>query len=226
MNTQINITENGTTTLATAGKYCDRNIDVNVEVDSFDADGFVQGTIEGEFVSDKVTSLRLGAFANCPNLTYVSLPNCTTFNGFRQFSGCRKITALELPKLETIPDGNQNFTYMEAVTEISLPSLTKINGSASTFANCLNVRKINMPRLSGSTIGGSCFDNEYRLATLVLGGDTLNPLAHTSAFRNAGASVTGGLKIYVPDDLVDSYKIATNWTAFADKIKPMSELEE
>lgn len=31
-NTQISITENGTKTLATAGKYCDRNIDVNVAV--------------------------------------------------------------------------------------------------------------------------------------------------------------------------------------------------
>jgi hypothetical protein len=31
-NTQVNITANGTTTLATAGKYCDRNIDVNVAV--------------------------------------------------------------------------------------------------------------------------------------------------------------------------------------------------
>lgn len=31
-NTQINIAANGTTTLATAGKYCDRNIDVNVDV--------------------------------------------------------------------------------------------------------------------------------------------------------------------------------------------------
>ena len=31
-NTQINIAENGTTTLATAGKYCDKNIDVNVAV--------------------------------------------------------------------------------------------------------------------------------------------------------------------------------------------------
>lgn len=31
-NTQIDIITNGTTTLATAGKYCDRNIDVNVEV--------------------------------------------------------------------------------------------------------------------------------------------------------------------------------------------------
>lgn len=31
-NTQINITANGTKTLATAGKYCARNIDVNVNV--------------------------------------------------------------------------------------------------------------------------------------------------------------------------------------------------
>ena len=32
MSWQFNITENGTTTLATAGKYCDRNIDINVDV--------------------------------------------------------------------------------------------------------------------------------------------------------------------------------------------------
>ena len=32
-NTQVSISKNGKTTLATAGKYCDRNIDVNVDVD-------------------------------------------------------------------------------------------------------------------------------------------------------------------------------------------------
>lgn len=31
-NTQIDVTSNGTITLATAGKYCDRNIDINVDV--------------------------------------------------------------------------------------------------------------------------------------------------------------------------------------------------
>lgn len=29
--------------------------------------------------------------------------------------------------------------------------------------------------------------------------------------------------IYVPDELVDTYKTQTNWTAFADKIFPLSE---
>ena len=35
-NTQIDITDNGTKTLLTAGKYCDRNIDVVVNVPSLD----------------------------------------------------------------------------------------------------------------------------------------------------------------------------------------------
>lgn len=35
-NHKIDITKNGKTTLATAGKYCDRNVDVNVNVPSLD----------------------------------------------------------------------------------------------------------------------------------------------------------------------------------------------
>lgn len=40
-NTQVNVTQNGTTTLATAGKYCDRNIDVNVSVPTNEPTQFV-----------------------------------------------------------------------------------------------------------------------------------------------------------------------------------------
>jgi hypothetical protein len=31
------------------------------------------------------------------------------------------------------------------------------------------------------------------------------------------------VNIYVPDNLVDQYKVATNWIAVADRIKPLSE---
>ena len=31
---------------------------------------------------------------------------------------------------------------------------------------------------------------------------------------------------YVPDDLVDDYKAATNWNAYANQIKPLSEYVE
>ena len=42
-NIQIPITENGTVTLATAGKYCDRNIDVNVNVAGGTSDRYEEG---------------------------------------------------------------------------------------------------------------------------------------------------------------------------------------
>jgi hypothetical protein len=45
-NTQITITENGTKTLKTAGKYCDRDIDVNVNVASGSGGITPTGTIE------------------------------------------------------------------------------------------------------------------------------------------------------------------------------------
>ena len=34
------------------------------------------------------------------------------------------------------------------------------------------------------------------------------------------------LYFYVPDDLVEDYKAATNWSAYADQIKPVSELSD
>ena len=197
---------------------------IPMDISSVSVQALLDGSISGEYFGDKIIGLKMGAFAQCTNLTYVSLPNCTTFSGFRQFSGCSKITAINLPNLATISDGNQSFSHMVGVGEISLPSLTKISGSNATFTNCQNVKKIKLPLLSGSTIGGSCFDNCYWLDTLVLGGDTLNPLANTNAFRNAGIH-GNGLSVYVPDNLVDTYKTATNWTAYADKIKPMSALE-
>ncbi len=218
MNTQIDITKNGTTTLATAGKYCDRNIDVNVDALA----DFVQGTMTGEYVSDKVTSLKMAAFAQCQNLRKVSLPNCVNFAAFRTFFGCSNIRTLDLRKLETIADGTNTFGQMGKLQEISLPELVSVSAFNAMFDNCWEVKKINLAKLGGVTIGANSFKGCYALKTLVLGGSTLNPLGNTNAFSDVNAD----LSIYVPDNLVASYKSATNWTAYADKIKPISELEE
>ena len=37
---------------------------------------------------------------------------------------------------------------------------------------------------------------------------------------------TSELKIYVPDSAIEAYKIATNWSAYKDKIVGWSELTE
>ena len=185
----------------------------------------VQGTIEGEFVSDKVTRLKYCAFMDCTKLTKISLPNCTEID-YRSFYNCSKVEELYLPNLTTIlNDSNSMFGYMGALKEIGFPKLTTAPSLDNSFANCSSVTKINLPNLGATSIKRSCFANCYALHTLILGGE-FKTLESTVAFNNTGNAAEKPFCIYVPDNLVDSYKTATNWSAFADKIKPMSELEE
>lgn len=227
MNTQINITQNGTTTLATAGKYCDRNIDVNVEVAGttvMDADGILDGSFSGEYFSDKLTFLKPRAFAEMENVTSISLPNCTTLEGESTFNNASSLTNVYLPNLTTMANGKYTFTRTK-LTEVDLPSLTTVFDFTGTFYTATLIKKINLPQLSGITIGSSAFNGAQKLTTLALGGSELNPLDNTNAFSNTPIAKGTGY-IYVPDALVDSYKSATNWVTFADQIKPISELEE
>jgi hypothetical protein len=223
MNTQIDITENKTTTLATAGLYCDRDIDVNVMISHT---GCFDGTISGEYVDNELTTLKYCAFHSCINLTKISLPNCVTAN-YRAFYTCANVEEMYLPKLTTIlTDGSSFFAYCSKLKELDLPNLTTIaSGMDSVFSNCSELTRINLPNLGEATIKRYCFANCYKLHTLILGGP-FKALDNTNAFNWAGSQAEKSLSIYVPDDLVNTYKTATNWVSYASKIKPMSELEE
>lgn len=222
MNTQVNVDKSGTTTLATAGKYCDRDIDINVAVS---LTPWFDGTVSGEYVDSKITTLKSAAFADCNNLTKVSLPNCTAFTGNigRYFYNCNAIVTLELPQLQIIEDGNYTFYGLENIERIDLPELTTIAANfGGTFWNCKKAKVINLPKLSNSSISTFAFRYCFALEKLILGGDVLNPLTNSNAFNNGNNNFT----IYVNDNLVEDYKKATNWNAFASRIKGISELED
>lgn len=221
---EVNITENGTTTLATAGKYCDRNIDVNVEVSSEvlnDADSILDGSFSGTYISDKITSLKTRAFEQLQNVTNISLPNCTTFLGERTFRAATNLKSVYLPNLTTIQNAAYTFS-LTSLTELELPNLTSVTGTA-LCNNATVLKTVKLPKLS-SSIDSSWFGSTA-LSILILGSNELNPLSNINAFANTPISSGTGY-IYVPDDLVESYKIATNWSTYADQIKPISELEE
>ena len=248
-NIQIDVTENGTTTLATAGKYCDRNIDVNVNVEDsgmavFEA--LAQGTIEGDYTSDKVTSLRNYAFSNCPNLTSISFPNCTTI-GTYSFYSCTNLESvnlpmcttirgsnafnvsglktISLPNLTTITNGNRTLAECDELEEVNMPKLTSVKDTTRMFATDKKLKKVSFLSLSGCTISANTFYICNSLRTIILGGSALNPLENVNAFSNTPIANGTGY-IYVPDNLVEEYKQATNWSNFASQIKRISELEE
>ena len=154
------------------------------------------GTINGEYIDDEIKYLRYGAFADCKNITKVSLPSCEEFGG------------------------NYVFYNMVDVTEFSLPKV-KRGSFGATFMGCSSVTKIDLSGLGGAEIGAQCFRNCPNLQTVILGGNTMNTLANTNALLGTPTTMS----IYVPDDLVDDYKANSTWASYVSRIKPRSALE-
>ena len=68
------------------------------------------------------------------------------------------------------------------------------------------------------------FANCTALKALVLRSTTVCALENTLAFNGCplGTTATGSY-IYVPADLVESYKAATNWSSFASKFRALED---
>ena len=128
------------------------------------------------------------------DLTTINLPECTSIGG-RAFHYCTNLTTVNLPECTSI--GEYAFYNCTSLTTVNLPKCTSIR--SYTFSSCTN------------------------LTTVILSNNQVVTLMHPSAFNNSAISTRAGY-IYVPDNLVDSYKTATNWSSYANQIKPLSEL--
>ena len=125
------------------------------------------------------------------------------------FYNCSALTSVSLPAATSI--GSNAFGVCRALTSVSFPAATSIGNYA--FGTCSALTSVSLP--AATSIGGYAFYNCSKLTTLYIGteSDTVCTLSSTNAIPS---SVTD---IYVPEALVDSYKTATNWSSFADKIK-------
>lgn len=104
---------------------------------------------------------------------------------------------------------------------IRLAGLTTLNGYA--ISSCTAVHTIEFAILTKMV--GVCFNGLTALETLIIRTPSVCSLANASALsRTKIESGTG--YIYVPDNLVDSYKGATNWSTYANQILPLSSLED
>ena len=173
-----------------------------------------------EAIFPKATKVGYYAF-NGGQMTIIDFPLLTSTSN-SEFRYCRHLVTINLPQLKNI--GNNTFDGDEQLTTVVFPEVTEISGWA--FNKCLNLETVDLPK--AKRVGGSeVFYYCPKLTTLILRANEVATLGSSNVFNYTPikTSTTEGF-IYVPDNLVDSYKSATNWSAYASKIKGLSELGE
>lgn len=108
-----------------------------------------------------------------------------------------------------------------ALDDASFVSSNKI--PSYCFHGCTNLKKADIKTYG---VSSSAFNGASKLTTLIIRNeDRVVTLSSTSAFDSTPIKNGSGF-IYVPDNLIEQYKAATNWSVFADNIKGISEYKE
>lgn len=135
------------------------------------------------------------------------------------FRDTNKLTKAEFHNLTKF--ASSNIFRNSAIQEGIFPKL--INTVTSDFENS-NIKRVDFGALK--TLANWSFYGATKLEALIIRTPSVCALETTGAF--AGSTVTNGGTgfVYVPRDLVESYKTATNWTAVADQIRAIEDYPE
>ncbi len=185
-----------------------------------------------------VTYLGETAFAGCTKLKEVVLPPSLDYMGQYQFQNCSSLTSITIPKnltdinygsfmscsnlqsVEMSDDitciGSQVFYYCKNLKSIKLPAnLQRIESNAFYYTG---LEEIDIPA-SVNYISNRAFWGCNNLTKVVLR-SSMVVSADSSIF-----STNRKLKIYVNDDLYDSYKQSYPWSEYSSNIYKISEME-
>ena len=134
------------------------------------------------------------------------------------FRGCEKLHRVSLPNCIAIEDaGFQNC----GLTDVYMPKLETVGNTA--FGWC-SLEQITL--YSVKTMAARAFYYCTKLKTLIIRqSELVVPLGNTDAFN--GTPIKSGTGyIYVPKNLVDSYKTAANWSTYANQIRAIEDYPE
>lgn len=151
-------------------------------------------------------------FQNCASLEHVTFPDDTTTCGSDILRACSSLKTVSFPKKIKAIDA-ASFLGDTLLQKIRLPeAMTTI--SSNTFYQCYALTEIPIPA-SVASISGSAFMYAYGVRVYDFSKHTAVPtLANTNAFTG----IAKDCEIRVPASLVDTWKAATNWATYADRI--------
>jgi hypothetical protein len=203
-------------------------VSVNLPSDTDTIDGIIDGTLTS-LRNDTVTAVGERALSY-RKFVSIDLPNVTRIEQYA-ISDCQNLTTLNLPSVTFLNDESLSYDY--SLQTISLPSATYIGGRV--FQRCRKLDYCDLPL--ATQIQTQAFKDCYSLKTLIVRSTSVCNLLSTTAFDGC-CHILGtvkatynpeGLKdgyIYVPKNLIEQYKVATNWATYADQFRAIEDYPE
>lgn len=174
-----------------------------------------------------VSNLKISdlAFTNCQSLSVINIISAISYLGRGAFSGVQLSGVVNFENLIEIGPYALRYTNVTKVifpAIITLPAFSNYDG---IFSYC--------PHLVLVDIGENCTgigDRSFGRGVGTQGID-ITLIVRASTPPSLGGPLIGVVSanigsIFVPDASVEAYKQATNWSLYADVIKPLSEYTE
>ncbi len=234
---ELPITENGVYDVT---NYASANVNVPSVQDTTIEDGLINHTLS-TYSNDRVSYIGYGTFYRSINLTSISFPNVIEVGDYA-FWGCTKLASIDIPKLqiagsysfngnsvinwvlpELITAESYAFSSMSACKTITAPKLVTVGANCFRGASGSKLQRVDLGAVE--TLGNNALYSNSNLDTLIIRTNKVCTLGNATALSLSKIEKKTGY-IYVPDELVEEYKVATNWSSFASQIKGISELGE
>jgi hypothetical protein len=144
--------------------------------------------------NNTVIGIGSNAFADCYNLTSVTIPNGVTTIEARTFLSCPRLASITIPNSVT-SIGEHAFTKCTSLASVTIPdSVTSIGERA--FQECTSLASVTIPN-SVTSIGVEAFNSCDRLTSVTFQG--------TIAANNLGGVSFNFFHSPFPGDLRDKY---------------------
>lgn len=209
-----NLNTNSVTNMRNMFSYCQKLSSLNIS----------------NFNTSNVTSMN-GMFTNCWLLESLNLSNFNTSNVEdmgNMFSTCRVLTTLDLSGFVTTKVTSMyqmfNGCYELATLNMSNFNTSNVTNMTYMFSYCYALTTLDLSSFDTTKANTNYMFNNSGIEKLIINRQDVFKMTNINMFNNTPISNGTGY-VYVPDNMVETYKSATNWSNYADQIKPMSELE-
>lgn len=158
--------------------------------------------------AEALKTIETKALHYCVRLKTINAPNLNQLST-GAIDNC-PMKELYFPKLRNL--GSQALYYLRNLKKVTLGD---VRVQSSSISNCNALEILDVKTSS------SIYIPEMLAKALIIRDITAVP-----TMENTVAELKETLNVYVPDDLVDAFKASTNWSAFGDRIKPLSTYVE